>query len=408
MYKASIAPFIDSHHPKKDLTCNVSIRVTHLRKKKYYNTGISATVKDYERAMNGKRKTDADTKLFRQINAWLNKATEAAECLPVFTFTQFEDIFLSNREAADSLSFGFDKYIQELREANRIGTAVSYECAKASINKFKTGLKYIDITPTLLKKYENWMLQNGSSITTVGIYLRSLRAIFNRATNINKTLYPFGESRGKYSIPTGRNIKKALSLNEIAKIYNYTPKPDTTESMAKDYWLFLYLCNGMNVKDFCLLKRGNIDGHILTFHREKTKRSKREAMPTVVSLKPEAKAIIKKWGLPSLSPDSYIFPHIKKGMTATEERQVIQQLTKTINKYMKRIAETLEIHKPITTYFARHSFATVLKNSGASVEFISEALAHSSQQTTKSYLSGFEQETIHKTTDVLLNFQKAQ
>ena len=73
---------------------------------------------------------------------------------------------------------------------------------------------------------------------------------------------------------------------------------------------------------------------------------------------------------------------------------------------MKEIAAELGISKSVTTYFARHSFATVLKNSGASMEFISEALAHSSQQTTKNYLAGFEQEAIHKTTDALLNFGK--
>ena len=93
-------------------------------------------------------------------------------------------------------------------------------------------------------------------------------------------------------------------------------------------------------------------------------------------------------------------------MTAEKERQVIQQLTKTINKYMKRIAQKLEIQKDVTTYFARHSFATVLRNSGASMEFISEALGHSDMKTTKSYLAGFEAETIHKTTDALTAFSK--
>lgn len=405
MATATVSAFIDRYHPKQDLTCKVSIRVTYLRKKKYYPTGISVQPSDFERAMTAKRRTDGDTRLFKRINSYLMKAIEAAEALPVFTFSQFEDIYLNNREAADSICFGFDKYINELKEEKRIGTAVSYECAKASLEKFKAGLKYADITPALLRKYENWMNENGNSQTTVGIYLRSLRTIFNRAS-IDKALYPFGEKKGKYSIPTGRNIKKALNLQEIGKIYHYQPSQGSTAEMARDYWLFMYLCNGMNVKDFCLLKHKNIEGDILTFQREKTKRSKREQLPTVVSLKPEAKAIISKWGQRSVSPETYIFPHLHKSMTAEQERQNVQQLTKTINKYMKAIARELELSKPVTTYFARHSFATVLKNSGASMEFISEALAHSSQQTTKSYLSGFEQEAIHKTTDALLNFAK--
>jgi integrase/recombinase XerD len=248
------------------------------------------------------------------------------------------------------------------------------------------------------------MQANGKSKTTTGIYLRSLRAVFNRA-NIDVSLYPFGERKDKYSIPTSRNIKKALTIEEIAKIFHYQPQqPGTNEELARDYWIFIYLCNGLNVKDLCLLKRKNIDGDTLKYERAKTKRSKKEKEEITVSLKPEAKTIIVKWGQPSINPETNIFPHLHKNMTAEREREIIHQVTKTINKYMKRIAKELEINKPITTYWARHSFSTVLKRSGASIEFISEALGHSDSKTTCKYLDSFENEAIHKTTDALTAF----
>lgn len=403
MQAANTSAYLDRSHPKNDLTCSVSIRVTHQRKRKYYPTGISVQASDFDRAMTGKRRTEGDTRLFKRINAFLSKAIEAAEALSVFTFTQFEEIYLNNREASDSVSFAFEKYIQELKEEKRIGTAVSYECAKGSIDSFKKGLRFADITPALLRKYENFMYENGKSPTTVGIYLRSLRTIFNRA-NIDKALYPFGEKNGKYSIPVSRNIKKSLSPKEIGKIFHYKAPSGSTEEMAKDYWIFLYLSNGMNVKDFCLLKRKNIDGDWIEYVREKTKRSKKERKIIKVSFKPEIKAIISKWGQPSVNAETYIFPHIQKGMTPEQEKQTVHQLNKTINKYMKRIAKQLEIYKPVTTYYARHSFATNMKNSNAPVPLISELLGHSSIQTTEIYLSGFEEEAIHKATDALLNF----
>ncbi len=405
MNTATVSAFIDKYHPQKDGNCSVSIRVTSQRKKKYYPTGISVKATDFSRVMTAKRRSETDKALYNKIHSFESKALKAIENLPVFTFDMFEAIYLENREAADSIAYGFDKYIKELKEEKRIGTAVSYEVAKASLESFKKGLKYADITNPFLTKYENWMLEKGNSKTTVGIYLRSLRAIFNRAS-IDKSLYPFGEGKGKYSIPTGKNIKKALTLEEIAQIFHYEPQPGTGEAMAKDYWIFIYLCNGLNVKDLCLLKRKNIEGNVLTYERAKTKRSKKENDLITVSLKPEAKAIINKWGQPSINPETYIFPHLQKGMTPEKERQVIQQLTKIINKYMKRIANSLEINKDVTTYFARHSFATVLRNSGASMEFISEALGHSDMKTTKSYLAGFEAETIHQTTDALTAFSK--
>jgi integrase/recombinase XerD len=388
--------------PNKQGICKISIRVTIMRERKYYPTGITALPADFDRAMKGKRRKDSDTALLRKVNSHLEKALNVIESLPAFTFALFEERYLNNREAIDSLKFHFDRYISELKDEKRIGTAVSYQCAINSLERFRPGMKFADITPAVLKKYEAWMQEAGNGITSVGIYMRSLRTIFNRA-EIDKTLYPFGDRKGKYSIPIGRNIKKALTMQDIAKIYNYKPEPDSTEEMARDYWIFLYLCNGMNVKDFCLLKRKNIEGHTLKFYRAKTKRSKREQEEIRVSLKPQAKAVITKWGMPSLHPEAFVFPHLQKGISAAQERQVIQQLTKTINKYMKRISKALELDKEVTTYFARHSFATILKNSGASYELIGELLGHGSTQTTRSYLDGFEQDTIHKQTDVLIS-----
>lgn len=388
--------------PNKTGACKVSIRVTCQRQRKYYPTGISVLPDEFDRAMTGKRKTDKDTQLYRRINAYLQKAIDIIQSLPVFTFGLFEDSYLNNRQASDTLTYHFDRYINELNAQQQIGTAVSYRCAKNSLEEFNAGMKFADVTPEMLKRYEKWMTSAGKSPTTIGFYLRSLRTLFNRA-DIDRALYPFGDRKGKYSIPTGRNIKKALTLEEIGKIFNYKPQPDSTEEMARDYWIFLYLSNGMNVKDFCLLKRKNIEGDTIRFYRAKTMRSKREKQETIVSLKPQSKAIIKKWSQPSLHPEAYLFPHLQKNMTPEQERQTIQQLTKTINKYMKRICKELEM-KPATTYFARHSYATILKNNGTSLEFISEALGHSSQLTTRNYLAGFEQDTIHKTTDILTAF----
>ncbi len=405
MNTATVSVFIDKWHPQKEGNCSVSIRVTNQRKKKYYPTGISLKASSFEKIMTAERRNEEDKKIYKKIHSFESKALKAIENLPVFTFGKFEDIYLENRDATDSISFGFDKYIKELKEEKRIGTAVSYECAKASLESFKQGLKYADITKPFLTQYENWMLEKSKSKTTVGIYLRSLRAIFNRAS-IDKSLYPFGEGKGKYSIPTGKNIKKALTLEEIASIFHYQPEPGNTKEMARDYWIFIYLCNGLNVKDLCLLKRKNIEGDILKYERAKTKRSKNNAEKIVVSLKPEAKAIIQKWGQPSINNESYVFPHLQKGLSVERERKIIQQLTKTINKYMKLVAKELEINKEVTTYFARHSFATILKNSGVSMEFISEALGHSDMKTTKSYLAGFEVEKIHETTNALTAFAK--
>jgi site-specific recombinase XerD len=59
---------------------------------------------------------------------------------------------------------------------------------------------------------------------------------------------------------------------------------------------------------------------------------------------------------------------------------------------------------PLTTYVARHSFATILKRSGAPTEFISESLGHKDLRTTENYLDGFENATKQHFAKALLNF----
>lgn len=398
--KAEASIYLDEQRPKKNGLCSVKIKITFNRKRKYYSAGIDLTKNEFQIIVNGKRRTPEQKEIQTKLDYVFGKAKKVINDLTVFTFDGFEQNFLEQRNTQNSVSFAFDKYIEQLKIEKRIGTAVSYNCAKKSIEYFKTNVTFAEITPAFLKKYESWMTDNNKSVTTIGIYLRSLRAVYN-LQNIDRSLYPFGEGKNKYSIPTSKNIKKALTVEEIAKIYNYKVKPNSIKELAKDYWLFLYLCNGMNVKDFCLLKWEDLDGQTLNYRRAKTKRSKKECKKIPVALKSETLEIIKKWGQPSLLKDDYIFPHLKKGMTAEKERATYQQLTKIINKYIKQIAFEIGINKDVTTYFARHSFATVLKRSGTSIEMISELLGHSSVEVTENYLDGFENEQIQKETDAL-------
>jgi integrase/recombinase XerD len=395
---AEASIYLDTIRPKKNGKSSVKIKITFNRKRKYYSTGIELTEKELEKVLNAQRNTTEEKTLKKKINAFLTKAESTIDRLKVFTFDLFDEMYLEQRNIKDSVSFAFDKYTDKLTSESRLGTAVSYRCAKNSIEAYKNNLTFAEITPTLLKKYETWMLQNDKSESTVGIYLRSLRAIYN-VQNIDPSLYPFGsKSNNKYTIPTSRNIKKALTIEEIVKIYNSDAELNSTKEMAKDYWLFLYLCNGMNVKDFCLLKWSDIDEQTLTYRRAKTKRSAKDSKKITIALKPETWDIIKKWGQPSLSKDAYIFPHLNNGITAERERALYQQLTKTINKYMKLIAAETGINKKITTYYARHSFATVLKRSKVNIGMISELLGHSSVDVTESYLDGFELDHIQQDT----------
>lgn len=404
MTTATTSLFINSHSINSKGKCSISVRVTHDRKKKYYPTGITLTPSDFEKVLSDKPRKEFK-EIALKLQSFENKAAKVIKELHLFTFSAFEKRYYTDKGAKEYVSIAFADYAKELREAGRIGTAVSYECAQSSFNKFAPNVKFADVTPDLLHKYEKWMLANGKKITTVGIYLRPLRALFNSAIaegQLTKEYYPFGKK--KYEIPTGNNVKKAITLNDIARIYNYPTETNAAEK-AKDYWFFMYLCNGINVKDLCLLRYENIKGEILEFERAKTARTKRNVEPIRIPLSEDAKAIIEKWGNKKINDKTFIFPILENGLSPDRERQLIQQLTQVINNHLKAIAKALEIDSPLTTYAARHSFATILQRSGASAEFISEALGHSNVKTTQNYLAGFEDESKKEITKALTAFK---
>jgi integrase/recombinase XerD len=163
----------------------------------------------------------------------------------------------------------------------------------------------------------------------------------------------------------------------------------------------------MNFKDICRLKFGNIHHDTLVFYRSKTERTKRsKPIPIVVILTDELVRIIDKWCNNERRPDNYVFDVLKDDMTAQIERKTIQQLIKTTNKWLERIAKEVGILSKVTTYAARHSFSTVMKNGGAPIEYIKESLGHNSTLTTENYLNSYPDSMKRQFTEQLTVFKK--
>lgn len=409
--KALTAIIQDTRREKKNKTYPVKIRITYERKQVYYPTRFDLTVDDYNKLFTPKPREEYK-QILLEITGLQNKAQGIIDELKAnFNWKSFDSKFLKKQSDWDSVLSCYKDYSIALRAEGRINTAISYECSMNSLKSFTENMRKVsfdDITPEFLSKYETWMLSNGRSITTVGIYLRALRGIFNKAILdkiISKEFYPFG--KGKYEIPTGKNIKKALVLSDIGKIYHYDPNPAISgEERAKDFWLLSYLGNGMNMKDIAQLRFKDIKGDLIAFERAKSKRSRR-GKPTIITipLTEDVERIIKRWGNEKNHADDYIFPILEKDTTPEREQQLIHQFVKETNKGIRRIAADLKITKDVTTYTARHSFATVLKRSGASTEFIQEALGHAQPGTTQSYLDSFEDEKKKEVAKALTAFK---
>jgi integrase len=404
----TVAIYHDIRKTRSDGANPITIRVTYDRRQKYYTTPYSLSKEDYAKLWTPKpRKPYKEMSV--ELKALEKKADDIIKAMGEgFSFKAFEAKFMKARSKWNDAFTAIQDYINELNDEGRVTTAMSCTCCLNSLKKFteREKLPLADIDVSFLNKYESWMLNNERSITTVGIYLRALRAVYNRAIKenlVSRDRYPFGSAKQKlYDIPKGHNIKKALTLQQIKQIFDYVPQ-DQAEAKARDLWIFIYLGNGLNVKDLALLKYKNMQGDYIKFKRAKTARTKKDAPEIEIPVLNPMPDIIKRWGN-TRHPDNYIFPIMEPEAKPERVRELVQDATKTINKYTKRIGAALGLQMPITTYVARHSYATVLKRSGASTEYIREQLGHSSTATTENYLDSIESEVKKETQKVLTAF----
>lgn len=388
--KATVSFFLDASRPKADGKCLVKLNIYHKPNKKRYATPLHATQEEWEKINGPKLKNDHLKEIRLELNAIEKKALEVIGHLNPFSFVAFEEAFFGTAERQvqdDSLKGWFKKYMTTLRQNGQLGSATSYSTTINSLEAYRKGLSVHDITPAFLQAYENSMISNGKSPSTVGIYLRHLRSIINQAIEAKAMpmeKYPFK----KYHIPAGRNVKKALSAAELEKLFNHQPS-DEQHRKALDYWIFSYLCNGMNFADIIELRPNNIDGKFLHFNRAKTKRTKKKDLrPIKVVLTPMAISIIEKYR--NMDPaNPYLFPILEADLSLVTCRNRRHRFTKWVNKHMEAIRVELEIDPKIGTYAARHSFSTMLKRQGVSTDFIKESLGHSSVLVTENYLDSF-------------------
>lgn len=441
----AIAIILDTRRIKENNKYPVKLRVNYQRVTNYYPTIFDLCQEDYDklsapRISAGLQNIKSDLKkiereaeittkemetftfsafeksfvisnpLFRQRK---RKREPIIEQNDEFDFTPFHKKFAILLEAncePGTIAWSYREYIKRLLREGRISTAVNYHCSYVSIKKFRGNIRFAAITTSYLIAYEQEIKAKGLSKSTIGIYLRPLRAVYNDAVDAGLAKkdksYPFG--RRKYQIPAARKTKKALELSDVEKIYYYDEnKLRESEQRSRAYWLFSYFGNGMNPKDIACLKYNNIHDDYLIFERAKTERSLREdPKPITVFLNDDMKAIIERWGNKPALPNEYIFPILYQGVTPLRQYTLIQSLVSVINDCMERILDDLGINKKATTYVARHTFSTILKKSGASTEQIQEALGHTDIKTTENYLGSFDKETKRELASRLTSFKK--
>jgi len=381
----------------------IKIRVTYNRVRKYYSTGKFLSKEDWEKLPDTKSKTLISIR--EDIQNSFSKIRDVVKDLELREGFSFDALNMKlSKGTSHTLNGAFKNKIQTLLDNGQIGSAQYYRIVLRSIERFAgENIQFSSVNVVWLNKYEKYLLDLKRTYTTVGIYCRAIRCIMNeglKAGIIKENQYPFGN--GKYEIPNGEGRKIALTIQQIKQIVNYSDGNPYNERY-RDLWLFSYLCNGINFADMLRLKYSNIVNGEICFYRQKTIRTTKTKKELRAIITPELQSIIDKWGNPEKKPDNYIFPYLNDKKDNNEIFTVVGDVVRRCNKRMKTIGKNLGIGE-ISTYTARHSFATVLKRSGANIAYISESLGHNDLKTTENYLASFEREEREKNAKLLTNF----
>ncbi len=399
---AVVSVMLDTRRMKADGRYPVKIRVSYKRSRWYYSTGKDMTPEEWTALPT--TKVRALVAVRKDIESSYQIVRSTVEGLATSGGFSFE--VLNGRlklAGTDTIEAAFEDKITAMRLQDRIGNMMTYQVVLKGIRRFTNRSVPIDgITVEWLRRYERFLRNEGKRQATIAIHLRTIRVVLNDAKRygkITEAQYPFG--RGRYEIQAGEGRKMALTLEQIGQIARYD---DGSEATAKyrDYWLFLYLCNGINVADFVRLRYRNIVNGEICFVRQKTEHTTKTRKEIRVIIVPQMQTVIDRWGnMPA--PDNFIFPVLDGTEDAMRRKLKTLYLTRAINKRMHAIGEALGIGN-ITTYTARHSFATVLKRAGANIAYISESLGHQDLKTTENYLSSFEREERVKNAELLTKF----
>ena len=383
------------YKPLRNGELPIKIRVTKDRKVRYVSLGVSTKPEHWDFKKNQPKADCPNREHLEKLIA--NRISEIkAEIVELkaedkeFTATTLVQS-ISKGSKTSTVSDIFLEHIEFLREMKRTGYLLSIRQTYNSMLKFCNSLDipFSEIECGWLKRYEIWLRKQGMSENTIGIRFRNLRMIYNLAIEkclVKKELYPFDSY--KVSKLHEETAKRAITKEEILAVLNYPlDKADFYAKLAVHLFSFSYFMGGINFVDIAMLTSKNIMNNRLIYNRKKT--GKLINLPLI----DDARAIIEIYD--NNSSNGYLFP-ILSALHKTEQMKLnrLHKVITKVNKALKQIGAELGLPIKLTTYVARHSFATVLKRAGVSTSIISESLGHSSEKITQIYLDSFEKSQI--------------
>lgn len=373
MYSLRIV--LKKHHVKKDGTVPILLRVTKDKKKVYIRIGkyVNAEEWDFEKQEPKPRSKNANS-IKNFINFSLNKADQLLielERKP-YSLADFKTLYLG--KGSSSVYQLFEKVIDDKMKTS-IGGANAYKTCYNVFKKYSNDVSFQDINYNFLTDYDTYLRSNnGCNNAGVAFHMRTLRALFNKAINlelVTPDLYPFK----KYKIKKAKTKKVALNKDQLRIVKDF--EGDEWENLARDLFMFSFYTQGMNMVDIYKLTKDNIiDGRIV-YVRSKTGKT------YSIKINSNIQSYFEKYKTKS------------KYLLSLDRFSNHKYITQKTNEKLKNIIEG------VIFYSARHSWASIANESDINITVIKDALGHDDIKTTQVYLASLGNSRMDEANDIV-------
>lgn len=392
----SLKLILDKRRCKKDMTYPLAFSISVNRETRYIPTGFTVQEKywseKYHELKTAAPAYDAITNRIHELKEkYLLRIIEYEKKYPEnITAQALREYMLTEPKPKLTVADFWSQEVRLLNKSGKAGNAGIYDETLVALKKVcNLEVSFDHVNYKFLNTLEVQLISNGLKINTVGIYLRTLRAVYNKAIKAEEAqyaLYPFRNFKIRKELIRPRT----LSLNELRQYFN--AKVDNT-SYLYESWLMgklMLMLIGINFKDMALMNDSHIQHGRLIFNRAKTNRQ------YSIKLLPAALEILDYFRGRS---NKILLGKIREADIDNKKklRATLLQANKLFNKHIGLIGKELEIKEKLTGYCFRYSWANIAKQLGYSKDLISEALGHCyGLRVTGIYLEAYDLEHIDK------------
>lgn len=284
---------------------------------------------------------------------------------------------------------------RQILHFSKIGRYSAAEKLKSALNSFicfygDGNIAFECFDGNMMEEYECFLKDKGLCMNTISFYMRILRSVYNMAVERGCVVqqYPF-----KY-VYTGidKTVKRAVSIDVIRKIRDLDLSLFPSKEFARDIFMFSFYTRGMSFVDMAFIKKKDLKNGMLIYRRRKTNQQ------LIIKWEKPMQEIVDKYDTNS---GPYLLPIIKNN--SIDDRQQYKNALHLVNNKLKEIGEEIGVEVVLTTYVARHCWASIAQNQNIPMDTISKALGHDSEKTTRIYLASLDTSSVDKANDIIIN-----